>query len=184
MSEKFDRTALFEWLEKSTSILSKNIENGIQKGQNLKRHIDKKIDSNPKAKATRDKISAFLHEKSEQIQDLHIGHTRLGNIPNAAQRLAQRQLFKLLKHVRDADPDFNWDAYMPNTNEIPIFDAFDTLSLPYGAPWEDVKKRYRKLMREYHPDKHSQTLEDEKKATEKTQQITAAYELIQQHYGK
>ena len=86
--------------------------------------------------------------------------------------------------MRTIDPGFNWEAYLPNPADMPIFEAFNCLGVPYGAPWDDVKKAYRKLMRQWHPDKHGESPEAEQRATQKTQEITAAYELIAQHYGK
>lgn len=180
MSEKFDKAALFEWLQTSAGKLQRGIERGLQKGQAFSNEIQSTIDAHPKARAACD----FLIEQGEKIRDVRIGHTRIGDIPNAAQRLTERQFFKLIDKMRRADPGFNWGAYLPNPADMPVFEAFACLGIPYGTPWDDVKKAYRKLMREWHPDKHGESEAAERRATLKTQEITAAYELIQKHYGK
>ena len=180
MSEKFDKAALFEWLQTGAEKIQRGVEAGVRRGQRLSEGLHAKIDAHPRARAARD----FILEKGEKLRDVRIGHTRIGDIPNAAHRLTERQLFKLIDKMRSADPGFNWDAYLPNPADMPIFEAFHCLELPYGAPHDEVKKAYRKLMREWHPDKHGESPEAERIATQKTQEITAAYELIQQHYGK
>ena len=180
MSEKFDKAALFEWLQTRAGKLQRGREKGVRKGQVISDTIQAKIDANPKARAARD----FIIDKGEKFCDVRIGHTRIGDLPHAAQKLTERQLFKLLDKMRTIDPGFNWEAYLPNPADMPIFEAFNCLGVPYGAPWDDVKKAYRKLMRQWHPDKHGESPEAEQRATQKTQEITAAYELIAQHYGK
>ena len=62
-------------------------------------------------------------------------------------------------------------------------DAYDVLGLNKSASDEEVKKAYRRLMSQNHPDKLvAKGLPEEmmKLAKEKTQQITKAYETIQQ----
>ena len=64
--------------------------------------------------------------------------------------------------------------------------AYAVLGVREGAPMDEVKKAYRKLMNQYHPDKLvAKGLPEEmmKSATEKTQQIKQAYELIKDKKG-
>ena len=59
--------------------------------------------------------------------------------------------------------------------------AFKTLNLTSSATQAEVKKSYRRLMSQYHPDKmmaKGASQQDIQKATEKTQQISKAYEHI------
>ena len=68
-------------------------------------------------------------------------------------------------------------------NNTRLKDAYGVLGLPEEAPDDDVKKSYRSLMTQYHPDKLvSKGLPDEMMqfATEKTRDIKAAYELIRE----
>ncbi len=64
--------------------------------------------------------------------------------------------------------------------------AYETLGVATGASDAEVKRAYRRLMSQHHPDKLvAKGLPEEmmKMATEKTHQIRAAYELIQERRG-
>ena len=64
--------------------------------------------------------------------------------------------------------------------------AYEALGLEAKATDTEVKRRYRKLMSEHHPDKLiAEGVPDEllRVATERAQEITAAYEVIQQARG-
>jgi DnaJ-domain-containing protein 1 len=58
---------------------------------------------------------------------------------------------------------------------------YKVLDLPYGADFEQVKASYRKLMRKYHPDLHTQSPQKAKAATELTMQVTEAYNELEKH---
>jgi len=52
-------------------------------------------------------------------------------------------------------------------------DCYRILGLPYGAPKDDIKKAYRKLAKQWHPDvNHSP------EATGKFKQINEAYQIL------
>ena len=53
-------------------------------------------------------------------------------------------------------------------------DPYSTLGIVRGATETDIKKAYRKLAKELHPDKHP----DNPKATERFSKVTAAYDLL------
>ena len=66
-------------------------------------------------------------------------------------------------------------------------DAYETLGVPRSSTDADLKKAYRRLMSQHHPDKLvSKGLPEEmmKLATEKTQQIQKAYDLIRETRGR
>ncbi len=53
-------------------------------------------------------------------------------------------------------------------------DPYSTLGIARGASDTDIKKAYRKLAKELHPDRHP----DNPKATERFSNVTAAYDLL------
>lgn len=68
----------------------------------------------------------------------------------------------------------------PRTEYAP-FQAFEILNLKSTASQAEVKKAYRKLMSQYHPDKmmaRGASQREIKEATAKTQQISKAYQQI------
>jgi DnaJ like chaperone protein len=69
----------------------------------------------------------------------------------------------------------------PKTEKAAIKEAYEVLGVDKNAPDPEIKKAYRRLMNQHHPDKLvSKGLPEEmiKLANEKTQQIKEAYELI------
>ncbi|MDQ7001705.1 MAG: DnaJ domain-containing protein, partial [Ghiorsea sp.] len=65
--------------------------------------------------------------------------------------------------------------------------AYGTLECNINDPFDMVKKQYRKLIREYHPDKlHAKGLPEEllRFATEKAQKLNEAYDIIKQSEAK
>ncbi|MFO0729121.1 MAG: J domain-containing protein [Myxococcota bacterium] len=58
---------------------------------------------------------------------------------------------------------------------------YANLELPYGAPLDEVKAAYRRLMRSYHPDHHANDPERQRLATELSQQLRVAYEALVAH---
>lgn len=66
-------------------------------------------------------------------------------------------------------------------------EAYEMLGIPKSSTDAEVKKAYRRLMNQHHPDKLvSKGLPEEmtQMATEKTQQIKAAYEIIKENRKK
>jgi len=55
-----------------------------------------------------------------------------------------------------------------------VADPYATLGVARGASEADIKKAYRKLAKELHPDRNK----DNPKAAEKFSQVTAAYDLL------
>ncbi len=74
----------------------------------------------------------------------------------------------------------------PQPAQMPIEDAYAMLGVDKSVSDGEMKKAYRRLMSQHHPDKLvAKGLPDEmiKDATEKTQQIKKAYENIKQSRG-
>lgn len=76
--------------------------------------------------------------------------------------------------------------YQPEQRQSSLKDAYGVLGIPMDASQADIKKAYRRLMNQHHPDKLvSRGLPEEmlKLAKEKTQQISAAYFVIREAKG-
>jgi DnaJ-domain-containing protein 1 len=67
------------------------------------------------------------------------------------------------------------------TRDEKIAGYYANLELPYGADLEAVKKAYRKLMKQYHPDKFSGDPEKQKTATELTKGLNKAYQELEKY---
>lgn len=70
-----------------------------------------------------------------------------------------------------------------SSSQMSVESACEILGVSESTPLKEVKKAYRKLVREYHPDIMQAKGESEeyiKEATAKVQQINAAYELLKE----
>ncbi len=78
-------------------------------------------------------------------------------------------------------------SYSNNHNSDQLQQAYETLNVTRLTPFAEIKKNYRKLMSQHHPDKLiAKGLPEEmlKIATEKAQTIQAAYNLIEKNHKK
>jgi DnaJ-domain-containing protein 1 len=62
-----------------------------------------------------------------------------------------------------------------------IAEYYKVLDLPDGADFPQVKSAYRKLMRKYHPDRHTGNPKKLKAATELSMRVTQAYNALEEH---
>ncbi len=62
-----------------------------------------------------------------------------------------------------------------------LAEYYKVLDLPYGADFAQVKASYRKLMRKYHPDRHTNNPKKLKAATELSMRVTQAYTALEEH---
>lgn len=96
-----------------------------------------------------------------------------------------------LRKKMKVDSDFEsfekqYRYYHSYTTQAPTRDEkiagyYANLELPYGADLEAVKKAYRKLMKQYHPDKFSSDPEKQKTATEITKGLNKAYQELEKY---
>ena len=59
-----------------------------------------------------------------------------------------------------------------------------TLEVEPGADFETIRKSYRRLLKQYHPDRFARDPEKHKVATEVTRKITEAYEGLSALHGR
>ena len=79
-----------------------------------------------------------------------------------------------------------FSATSNNTNKLTVNDAYVILGADKSLTDKELKRAYRRLLAQHHPDKLvSKGLPEEMKKTanEKTQEIISAYELIKKHRG-
>jgi len=98
--------------------------------------------------------------------------------------LSKRQLDMLL-HMTSAQESFYEQAQGTHKSAPTLQQAYDVLGVSEDSSWPSIKRAYRKLMAEHHPDKLlARGLPEEmiQVATEKSQEIQAAYELIKKHH--
>jgi DnaJ like chaperone protein len=65
-----------------------------------------------------------------------------------------------------------------------VHDPYRVLGVARTASMDDVKKAYRNLMREHHPDRHAGEAAAQKRASDKTTEIAAAYAAIKKARGE
>jgi len=104
---------------------------------------------------------------------------------NALTRIAEglgfsRFAFEQILRMIQAQNRFGGErAQQPRIDELAV--AYEALGVSANASDADVKKAWRKLMSEYHPDKlmgQGMPADMVKEATERSQEIQAAYDLI------
>ncbi len=59
-------------------------------------------------------------------------------------------------------------------------DALDIMDLKYDAKWEEIQKKFKSLVKKYHPDKNHGS----KKFEDKLKKITLAYSQLKKTLGK
>lgn len=97
------------------------------------------------------------------------------------------QLLAMLMAQQNFQGDAQGGGFQRGATASELDNAYQALGVSSGASDSDVKKAYRKLMSQHHPDKLiAQGVPDDmvKLATEKSQTIQAAYELIKSARGK
>ena len=60
-----------------------------------------------------------------------------------------------------------------------LAELYSNLEVPYGSSLATVRKAWKRLLRKYHPDRHSKDPEKRKIADELAQRLNGAYEQLQ-----
>ncbi|WP_456379051.1 co-chaperone DjlA [Thiolapillus sp.] len=120
-----------------------------------------------------------LDTAEEQLL-LHICH-KLG-IPE----FLFRQLERMIKAQQGTYSQSGSGQQQPATDRLSLAEAYAILGISSGASQSEIKKAYRRLMSQHHPDKLvAKGLPEEmmKVATRKTKEIRNAYEVIKKAKG-
>jgi DnaJ-domain-containing protein 1 len=65
----------------------------------------------------------------------------------------------------------------------PTDELYRQLGVPYGAPFDEVKRAFRQLMRQHHPDLHGDSEEQRRAATARSMQLTEAFRELERRLG-
>ena len=61
---------------------------------------------------------------------------------------------------------------------------YAALELPYGASFEEIKAAYKRLIKQYHPDRFPNDPDKHKAAVELSQKLNLAYNYFEKKFGK
>ena len=88
------------------------------------------------------------------------------------------------KRARDRGPESGThrarpSAGFPGSVDVARIGAYRTLGLASGAPPDEIKRTYRRLVRQYHPDLHPDATHEERRALSlRFSEVTAAYRSL------
>ena len=102
---------------------------------------------------------------------------------NALKYIAQKLYFPL-QELESLIQQFS--ASKSGSKEISVDDAYKVLGIDESLDDKEIKRAYRRLLAQHHPDKlvaKGLPEEIQKLANEKTQEIISAYEIIKKHRG-
>ncbi|MDP3290596.1 MAG: DnaJ domain-containing protein, partial [Sulfuricurvum sp.] len=142
----------------------------------------------PVAQALYKALENDLHKRQKMMEFL----VHLSYIDGTLSHAEEEMLRAIANHLHFSEADFAsmlerfGSHHRHSVKESSIDQAYILLGLTAQATNDEVKKAYRALVREYHPDIiKSQGASDEylKEATEKVQDINAAYEMIKKSRG-
>ena len=102
--------------------------------------------------------------------------------------LSQSDLSETINQTRN-----KWKKYFENgsTDDFPqekinqhIAGYYANLEIPYGSDLETATRAWKKMLKKYHPDLHSNDLEKKQIANELVQGLNRAYEEIKNYLEK
>lgn len=65
-----------------------------------------------------------------------------------------------------------------------VVQAYNVLGLAPSATWDQINAAHRALLKEHHPDRHSGNETLVNKATDQSQKINEAYQVLKKHLGR
>ena len=102
---------------------------------------------------------------------------------------AWEELDEYLKTGKNREKPQSKYQYEQSWSPPPGFDetlkhAYANLDVPFGVPFEEVKRSYKNLVRKYHPDRFALDPEKQKLATQITQRINESFQKIKKFTKK
>ena len=111
--------------------------------------------------------------------------SRLLNVARAELLFATRRLREAARWRAEEKPKEQAEAQARlNDPQETLRRYYANLELPLGAPLQDVKSAYRRLMRRYHPDLHANNPNNAEAATQLARELRIAYEGLLNHLEK
>jgi DnaJ-class molecular chaperone len=107
--------------------------------------------------------------------------------PDVAEAMDELDDFLRTGTTTEREPETHQGrASRPSRPSVPedIVQSYRNLELTPAATMEQVRASYRRLMRTYHPDKHTDDAEKQRVATEITQRLTESFVKIRQFRGE
>ena len=96
------------------------------------------------------------------------------------------RIFRVLRaHTAASEPSDAYEHWRPPTTapapaKDPVLAGYyANLELPYGANLEEVKAAWKRLMKQYHPDRHAQDPAKREVANALCAQLTQAYKELE-----
>lgn len=118
----------------------------------------------------KDRFSRTVRANLNQLLDAVTEFEREGGFRNLVEPLAGELGFEEIGQVQ-----------RPKSGEKSLKEYYANLEVPMGADMETIKESYRRLMRKYHPDKHTGDPVMEALATELSQELTRAYQAVESY---
>lgn len=176
----------------------------------VKNYLDRKM--NPTyAKQTIEYLKTYLYNDKLSVNMLCLNANRTFRYGNRVQLLnmlmcistcgkgickSERELIeRIMQHMKISQPDRDnlWTIYrgyivddeenLEESLNEKTKQAFKTMELDYNCSLKELKRQWRKLSMQYHPDKYELSDENSKKeATRKMQEIVGAYNYLLNHY--
>ena len=81
----------------------------------------------------------------------------------------------------NAQNEFNAANHQKNLEEQAYYKA---LEVPVGASFDQIKESYKRLIKQYHPDRFANEPDKQKVAMEISQKLNVAYSYFEKKYGK
>lgn len=115
-----------------------------------------------------DELEAELERRRKE-------HTARAAVKKARDKAAERTGTERERSRAKVSTDGTEFLDLPPQKRRQVRQYYANLELPYGADLDQVKKAYRRLMRQYHPDRHQEDPARRKLATQLSQKLTVAY---------